>query len=90
MSKRDRFGLYVKIESLCLELLDSLIAAAFESKVNKRPILASARVKIEILKRLTRLAYSIKAIDLKKYTRLETELQEISKMTSGWIRYLTQ
>ena len=52
--KRDRFGVHARIELLCLRSCELIIAAAFEIKSNKLPLLASARINIEILKRLVR------------------------------------
>jgi hypothetical protein len=43
---------------------------------------------IETLKQLVRLTSDLEIIDMKKYLTLESELQEISKMTNGWIKYL--
>ncbi len=86
--KRHRFGLQAKIESLCLEVLNLAITAAFEIKENKKPFLESARVKIEILKRLIRTENELNIIETKIYLDLEQRLQEISKMTNGWIKYL--
>lgn len=86
--KKDRFGIFLKIENLCLEILNSAIAAAVEIKINKLPLLKHARIKIEILKRLFRVVYDLKIIESKKYINIELDLQEISKMTNGWIKYL--
>jgi len=88
--KRDRFGIYLKAENICLEIMTLTITAAFEIKINKFPILHSARIKIEVLKRLFRIAHELKIIEDKKYLELELDLQEISKMTNGWIKYLSQ
>ncbi len=88
IQKRDRFGIYLKVELFCIELLNLLISAAFESRHLKINTLIDARVKIEVLKRFIRLLYELKIIELRKYTDFESRLQEISKMTNGWIRYL--
>lgn len=86
--KKDRFGIYLKIENLCLETLILIITAALEMKFNKFPILNSARIKIEVLKRLFRVAAELKIVNGKQYIEFELALQEISKMTNGWIKYL--
>ena len=59
-----------------------------ESKNNKLPILNLARIKIEVLKRLIRITQELNIIEKKKYIDLESDLQEISKMVTGWIKYL--
>lgn len=86
--KRDRFGIYLKIENICLEIIDLIITASLEIKINKLLILNSARIKIEVLKRLIRIAYELGIVENRKYIDFESDLQEISKMTNGWIRYL--
>ena len=68
--------------------MNLIIAASFENKNNKFSLLNSARIKIEILKRLMRIASELNIIENKKYLNLEFDLQEISKMINGWIKYL--
>jgi hypothetical protein len=86
--KKDRFGIFLKIENICLELLDLIISASFENRNLKIPLLKTARIKIEVLKRLIRISFDLKIIEMGKYIESESELQEISKMTNGWIKYL--
>ena len=88
--KKDRFGIYLKIENVCLDTTNLLIAASLETRINKLPILNSARVKIETLKRLITIIYELNIINRKTYIELESGLQEISKMANGWIRYLSK
>ncbi|MCX6785646.1 MAG: four helix bundle protein [Candidatus Komeilibacteria bacterium] len=86
--KKDRFGIWLKIENVCLEIINLTIAAALENKNNKIPLLNSARIKIETLKQLFRLTLNLNVIGQKQYLNLEGYLQELSKMASGWIKYL--
>ena len=86
--KKDRFGIHLKIENICLEIIDLVITASLEVRNSKLPILNLARIKIEVLKRLIRIVYELDIIGNKKYLNLELDLREISKMTNGWIRYL--
>lgn len=87
--KRDKFGIYLKIENVCLKLATLIITAAFETRIAKIPILSSARIQIELLKRLIRITNELNIIPRNKYLDLESDLQEISRMTNGWIKYLT-
>jgi len=48
------------------------------------------RVQIEILKHLIRTEHELNILDLKTYIRLSEQIIEISKMTNGWISYITQ
>jgi hypothetical protein len=86
--KRDRFGLHAKVEGVCLMILELSIAAAFDPKDRKLISLRSVRTQIEILKRFIRIENDLEIINEKMYIDLEKRLQEISKMTNGWIKYL--
>lgn len=89
ISKRDRFGIYLKLENTSLEITCLIIEAALQSKTDKLPTLNTARTKIEVLKRLIRMIHELNIIPANKYLELETDLQTISRMTNGWIKYLT-
>jgi len=86
--KRDRFGIWPKIKNFCLEAISLTIAAALESNKGKLSLLNSIRIKIEILKRLIRVCRDLNIINDKNYISIELNLQEISKMANGWIKYL--
>lgn len=88
ISKRDRLGIFAKVEKIILEITELSITASLESKTNKFAHLNSARIKIETLKRFFRIAHELKIINQKTYIDLELDLQELSKMTNGWIKYL--
>jgi hypothetical protein len=90
ISKQNRFGIWAKTENLCLEINSLIITASLEEKSRKLPFLNSARIKIEVLKRIIRITHEIKIIERKRYIDFQTDLQEISKMTNGWIKYLKQ
>jgi hypothetical protein len=88
LPKRDRYGVYACLDRLCIDALQNLITAAFQSKSQKLSTLASVRVQIETAKRLLRLMCELNIFQQKWYVCLENELQEISKMLNGWIRYI--
>ncbi|MBI4119127.1 MAG: four helix bundle protein [Parcubacteria group bacterium] len=90
INKRDKFGIWLKIENSCLETLRLVIKASFTNKLTKLPLLDLARTEIEVLKRFITIAHELKIIQTQNYLGLESDLQEISKMANGWIRYLTQ
>lgn len=48
------------------------------------------RIKTNILKNLVRTEYEIDIIDMKTYLRISEQLVEISKMTNGWINFVTE
>jgi hypothetical protein len=88
VSKRDKLGLYAEIERAILQAFSLIIAAVYKNRLEKRPILEQARIRIEIVKQLVRTAHEIRSLDEKSYIRFAATLQEISKMTNGWIKYL--
>lgn len=89
LPKRERFGIWQKIENICLEILELAIAAAYEEGSNKTIFLKQARIKIEILKNLLRNCCEVRTLDDKNYLFFSVEIITISKMVSGWIKYLT-
>ena len=88
MPKRDRYGVFLKMETLALELATLVITAAFQGKNQKGATLERARITVELLKRLCRVCHELSIITQKFYLLSELELQEISKMLNGWMRYL--
>ena len=85
--KHERYSLGEKIEKSILESIETLVLANQVSKYEKEKILLKANVKIELLKILFRISLNCRIIDSKKYLEMEQRLQEIGKMTQGWIRY---
>ncbi len=74
-----------KIEDTILDLLESISYASY-SQIKKTNYLSEASGKIDFLKILFRLCFELKIIDYKKYLVLEEKLQEIGRMTGGWLR----
>jgi len=87
LPKRDKLGLNSHIEKELLGIVSLLINASLESKIEKMITLKKARIQIETLKQLIRIEYEIKIISEKIYLRIQGDLQEISKMTNGWLKY---
>jgi len=88
VSKRDKLGIYAKVENTLIESLALSIEATYRTRAEKKSVLESVRIKIEIEKQLIRTAYEIGALSEVQYLRWQLSLQEISKMTNGWIKYL--
>jgi len=88
IDKKNKFGIFAKIENLCLDIIILIIESALQIKNNKLQSLYSIRIKIETLKRLIRICNELKIIENKKYLEIEFDLQEISRMVNGWIKYL--
>jgi hypothetical protein len=85
--KHERYSLGEKIENSILDAIELLIYTNQISKYEKEKILLKANSKIELLKILFRISLNCQIIDTKEYLDAEKRLQEIGKMTQGWIKY---
>jgi len=90
LSKKDKLGIHAQIEKTCLEILILVIDAAYKTRSLKKPVLEVARIKIEVLKQLVRSVHELNIYGEKIYLDLQSQLQEISKMTNGWIKFVTE
>ena len=82
--------MYATINHSTLHLISLIIQAALETRQEKLGTLKKARIVVETLKRLIRMMSELNIIPMKNYLETQTDLQEISQMTNGWIRYITQ
>lgn len=90
VSKRDKFGIFLKTENLCIEALSLAIKAAFSAKIDKAKYISQLRIVVELLKNLIRVSYELNILDQKIYLEIQINLQEISKMGAGWLKYAQQ
>lgn len=84
--KQDRYTLWQKCESTLIEVLEGILFASQQTKLEKLPTLEKTSVKLNFLKVCVRLMKDIKAIDAKKYVIIEANLDEIGRMLGGWIK----
>lgn len=85
--KHERYTLGEKIENSILEAMEFYILANQASKYEKEKILLKANSKAELLKILFRISLNCAILESKEYLEMENKLQEIGKMTQGWIKY---
>ena len=88
VGKRERFGIFARIESLAIECLGLATKAALAHEAQKVAPLKELRVTIDILKRLIRLCEELNIIEEKKYFSMQEKLIEASKMAHGWLLYV--
>lgn len=86
VSKQDRYTIWQKCESLLLEVLEGLLLASQQTKLEKLPTMEKTSVKLNFLRVFIRLMKDIKAIDNKKYVVIEASIDEIGRMLGGWIK----
>jgi len=85
--KHERYSLGEKIEKTILDGIELFIFASHSSKYDKEKILLKANTKIELLKILFRISLNCNILDSKDYLDTENRLQEMGRMTQGWIKY---
>lgn len=88
LPKKDKLGIFLRIENYCLRVIELLLETALTAKINKITHLEQLRIHLEIIKRLFRISYELSIISQKQFIELISILQEMSKMTNGWIKSL--
>lgn len=84
--KQDRYVVWQRVENTNLDLTELLLHATALYKTEKLPLLDKASVKLNLLRVLIRLSHDTKAIDGKKYTTIQQQIDEIGRMLGGWIK----
>ena len=84
--KHDRFTIYEDSERIILDVLRHLIQASYGDKLRKTALLETASVQLNVLRFMIRLMKETKTFDSKKYTNLQSIIDEIGRMVGGWIR----
>ena len=85
LPKTHRHTLGNRIDTLYIELIEAVSAAAFLSKAEKLPYLRLAIRKRDTLTLLLVILFETKSLDTKKFINLSTQLEDIGKMLGGWI-----
>lgn len=83
--KADRFSIYERSETLLVEIIELLLEAGY-LRGSKAAQLERASTKLNVLRLFVRLMKETRVFDLKKYTALQTVIDEIGRMLGGWIR----
>ncbi|MEA3249821.1 MAG: four helix bundle protein [Patescibacteria group bacterium] len=84
LPKSCRYSLGQRIDSLFVEIMESLAAATFTSKEEKLPFVRHAIKKLDTVKILLMILWETKSLDSRKYTKLSAELEEVGRMLGGW------
>ncbi|MEK7654619.1 MAG: four helix bundle protein [Patescibacteria group bacterium] len=84
LPKTHKYSLGQKIDSLFVEIIETVAAAGFIAKEKKLPYLSLAIMKVDTLKVLTMVLWENKSLDDKKYIQLSLKIDELGKMLGGW------
>lgn len=86
VSKQDRYTIYLRTENAMIGVIEGILLAGQQSKLQKLPTLENVSISLNLLRILIRLMKDVKAIDIQKYTKLEEDIDEIGRMLGGWIK----
>jgi hypothetical protein len=90
LPKLHRHSLGQRIDTLFIEIMETIAAASFLTREEKKPYVRLAIRKTDTLKVLLMVLWETKSIDTKKYGLLSLKVEEIGKMLGGWNGQLTK
>lgn len=88
LPKAYKFNLGDKTQDVASRIMELLIEAYYSPSERKRELLVHANIQIEILRRYLRLMFEIGLYPSTTYGRLSEMLNDIGRMTGGWLKSL--
>ena len=86
--RSQKFTLADRIQNQLSDLLELYIEAYYYTAPDKKPLLIKANISLEKLRHYFRLCYDLGLYGSNKYEEFALKLNEIGKMTGGWIKSL--
>lgn len=86
--KNQKFTLGDRLQNQISDLLEAFIKAYYKPKSEKLPLLREANIQLEIIRHYFRLGFDLGLYNSLKYNYFAEKLQEIGKMTGGWLNSL--
>jgi hypothetical protein len=77
-----------RIQNQLADILELLIEAYYGPKTERKAILTSVNIKLEKLRFFLRLCYELGYFSSKQYKHLLEHIQELGRMTGGWLKSL--
>jgi len=90
LPKEHKYTFGQRVDTLFVEIIESIAAATFLSKGDKLPYVRLSIKKLDALKVLLMILWETKSLDNKKYIALSLKLEEIGKNLGGWNGQLTK
>ena len=79
-----RFTLGERLEQALLDVLESLLEAAYTR--TKAPALRRANLRIELARHLWRLAYELEVVSTRRYEHGARLMDDLGRQVGGWLR----
>lgn len=84
MSRDERFGIGARIDTLLLDLLETLRRASFADMANKPALLGTSIGTTDSLRFFLQIAWESKLMSNTQYVQIAEGIEEIGRMTGGW------
>jgi len=84
-----RYTLGGKIDSLFIDIIESIFMASRLIREQKLPYLQRASLKLDTLKFFLQITWENKVLDNKKYIAISNHLTEIGRMIGGWQKQIS-
>jgi hypothetical protein len=88
--RQDRFTIWQKCENYVLDLLERIFFLAPLPRDEKLEELQQLSRRLNLLRIIFRVCKETKTVDNKKYISIESVVDEIGRMTGGWIKSLKE
>ena len=88
LPRTQKFLLADRIETRILEILEMFIEAYYTQRSEKLPILRKVNLELEKLRYLIRLCHDFKYFNNERYGLVSEKINEIGKITGGWLKTL--
>lgn len=86
--RNHKFTLGDRIQNQLSDLLELYVEAYYLPKDKKQALLLHANISLEKLRHYFRLCFELGIYDSKKYNEFAIRLNEIGRMTGGWLKSL--
>ena len=83
--KKIRFTFSTRIDNLALDILENIIEYKYDRESRRRGY-RKINIKFEKLRILLRLCFQLKHISSRQYEYAAIQINEVGKMTAGWLR----
>ena len=90
LPKTHRYSLGQRVDTLFVEIMETIASAAFLPREEKAPYVRVAVRKTDTLKVLLLVLWETKSIDTKKYGALSGRVEEMGRMLGGWYGQLAK
>lgn len=86
--RSQKFTLGDRLQNHLSDLMELYLRAYYSKNIQKKALLEEANIQLEILRHYYRIAYDFGFYNSLKYQHFASILQEIGRMTGGWIKSL--